>query len=585
MMKDKQVNEEGDLEYIKQATDKIIENINDRKKISFDRKKADTQVAILKAKVRANAQYGNKTAMLRDGAKILMYENATNLIDLINDIIVALDTFKSKDHYTTLFETELKRINSIDLSQYSENYTITKEKTDKISQAFNQNFNFLQNQIQVQDLITHELQNNMNKYRSDMFLIDEFSLQFIIGEIDNLPYIKDISSPLKEYLNVSVGKIVIVFVVLFLVFFINRVVLPFVIRMFEKMIDSNVKSIDMSSGKIFASNFINALRIFMYVLGAKVAFLLVVDDIKVVKNTIPFFNTAFMAIFGLMVYQIISNYIGLASARIISKYPKVRSEIIDFFLRMVKVLIFILLVLFLLVQFGFDIKAIIASLGIGGVAVALAAKDTLSNFFGSLNILADNSFSQGDWIVSGGVEGTVVDIRMRTTRIRTFDNALITVPNAQLVNTPILNWSKRKIGRRIKMYIGITYSSKMKDIVQLVHDLRAHLKENPKIAKPEQKYNFGTTSYLIKTEDLLGVKNTLLVYIDEYAASSINIMIYCFSRSPVWADWLETKEELIIKIAQLVEKNNCDFAFPTQSLFVENEINHRHTNNDIIEKK
>ena len=138
--------------------------------------------------------------------------------------------------------------------------------------------------------------------------------------------------------------------------------------------------------------------------------------------------------------------------------------------------------MFLLVQLGFDIKGVIASLGIGGIAIALAAKDTLTNFFGSLNIITDNSFSQGDWIEAGEVEGTVVDIRMRTTRIRTFENAMITVPNAQLANMSILNWSKRVIGRRIKMSLGITYDSKMSDIESLANDIKEMLQNHPLIA-------------------------------------------------------------------------------------------------------
>jgi MscS family membrane protein len=240
---------------------------------------------------------------------------------------------------------------------------------------------------------------------------------------------------------------------------------------------------------------------------------------------------------------------------------------VDFVLRILKVIIFIFILLFLLLQLNFDIKAIIASLGIGGIAIALAAKDTLSNFFGSLNIITDNSFSQGDWIEAGNVEGTVVDIRMRTTRIRTFANAMITVPNAQLANMSILNWSKRVIGRRIKMSIGITYGSKMSDIENLVLDIRNMLHEHPLIAS--SNLHIDKKPYLLKREDLVGIKNTTLVYIDEYAASSINILIYCFSKSPNWEDWLATKQDIIIKVSQLVNKNNCSFAFPTQTIHLE----------------
>jgi MscS family membrane protein len=307
----------------------------------------------------------------------------------------------------------------------------------------------------------------------------------------------------------------------------------------------------------------------MYIFALQLSLFLLIDDASKVNKLIPWFSTIYLALFSYMFYRILTNYINLSSDKIFNNYPNMRKEMVDFILRILKILILIFIALFLLVQLGFDIKAIIASLGIGGIAVALAAKDTLSNFFGSLNIITDNSFSQGDWIEAGNVEGTVVDIRMRTTRIRTFANAMITVPNAQLANMAILNWSKRVIGRRIKMAIGVTYSSKMSDIENLVTDIKEMLQEHPSIAT--SKLNIDKKPYLLKKEDLIGVKNTLLVFIDEYANSSINILVYCFSRSPDWEDWLEVKQDVIVKIAQLVEKNNCSFAFPTQTIHIERD--------------
>ncbi len=169
------------------------------------------------------------------------------------------------------------------------------------------------------------------------------------------------------------------------------------------------------------------------------------------------------------IYALLSNSISNFAQHLVEKYPNVRREMIIFILKILKIIFILLVILFLFTQLDIDIKAIAASLGGvgGGIAIALASKDTLANFFGSLNIMTDNSFSQGDWIVANDVEGTVVDIRMRTTRIRTFDNAMITVPNSELANTHIKNYSKRRIGRRIKMKLGITYESSMDDIVNL----------------------------------------------------------------------------------------------------------------------
>ncbi|CAI8205295.1 MAG: Low conductance mechanosensitive channel YnaI [Arcobacter lacus] len=279
-----------------------------------------------------------------------------------------------------------------------------------------------------------------------------------------------------------------------------------------------------------------------------------------------------MAVLTWIFYKITDNAIAIYAKNLLEKYPNVRKEMIVFILRIFKIILILVVVLFLFSQLGIDIKAIAASLGVGGIAIALASKDTLANFFASLNIMTDNSFSQGDWIKTDKFEGTVVDIRMRTTRVRTFDNALITVPNSEIANSHIMNWSKRIVGRRIKMSIGITYESKMEDIVNLKNDIHEMLVKHEQIANTEnvilnEKIKFD----VIKQEDLKGVKKTLLVYIDEYAGSSINILIYCFSKNPDWEEWLKTKEDVMIKISQLVEKNNCEFAYPTQTLHLKKD--------------
>jgi len=280
-----------------------------------------------------------------------------------------------------------------------------------------------------------------------------------------------------------------------------------------------------------------------------------------------------MGLITWVIYSLLSNFISNFAQDLIEKYPNVRREMIVFILRIIKIILIILVILFLFTQLGLDIKAIAASLGVGGIAIALASKDTLANFFGSLNIMTDNSLSQGDWIVTNDVEGTVVDIRMRTTRIRTFDNAMITVPNSELANTHIKNYSKRRIGRRIKFKLGITYESSINDIINLKNDIYEMLNSHPQIATNKSEPLSKTKKFeSIKKEDLYGVKRTLLVFIDEYDASSINILIYCFSRSPNWENWLTVKEDVLIKIHELVEKNNCDFAYPTQTLHMKNEL-------------
>ena len=319
----------------------------------------------------------------------------------------------------------------------------------------------------------------------------------------------------------------------------------------------------------------------LYLFSIQLSMFILIKDQNLINSVMPWINTIYMALLTWGIYTILDTVISIYAQNLLEKYQNVRKEMIVFILKIIKVILVLVVILFLFTQLGIDVKAIAASLGVGGIAIALAAKDTLANFFASLNIMTDNSFSQGDWIRTKDFEGTVVDIRMRTTRIRTFDNAMITVPNSQIANAHIMNWSKRKIGRRIKMSIGITYESKMEDIIKLKNDIHNMLLNHPKIAT-NKNINISKTKAFeaIKKEDLEGIKNTLLVFIDEYSSSSIDILVYCFSKSPVWEEWLIAKEEVMIEIAKLVEKNNCSFAYPAQTIF----FKHDELNNKKIEE-
>ena len=249
-----------------------------------------------------------------------------------------------------------------------------------------------------------------------------------------------------------------------------------------------------------------------------------------------------------------------------------RKEVINLILKIIYFIIFVIALLIVLSKLGFNVSAIIASLGIGGLAVALATKDILANFFASVMLLFDNSFSQGDWIVCGDIEGTVVEIGLRKTTVRTFDNALIFVPNSKLASDPIRNWSRRKMGRRIRMLIGLEYSATTEQIKKCVDEIKQMLIDHPGIAKGDDMGSKKAGRYdrgIVSIDDLAGYKSNLFVVVDEFADSSINILVYCFSKTIVWGEFLAIKEDVMLKIMNIVEANGLGFAFPSQSLYVE----------------
>jgi len=222
------------------------------------------------------------------------------------------------------------------------------------------------------------------------------------------------------------------------------------------------------------------------------------------------------------------------------------SSLGNFIIRLIKVLIWILALSSILSLWGINVTALIASLGLGGLAFALAAKDTAANLFGSIAILADKSIKIGDWVKIDGVEGIVEDIGMRTTKIRSFYKSLIVVPNQIVANSKIENFSRRD-KRRIKLTIGLVYATSNEQLETIVAEIKQMLKMHPKIAQDE----------------------IILVNFDAFNDSSKDIFIYTFTNSAIWEEYLAIKEDVQYKIEEIVKRNGSDFAYPTQSIFVE----------------
>lgn len=193
---------------------------------------------------------------------------------------------------------------------------------------------------------------------------------------------------------------------------------------------------------------------------------------------------------------------------------------------------------------GYSVGSLIAGLGLGGAALALASKDTLSNLFGAIVIFWDRPFEVGDWVDLEGVEGTVEEVGLRTTRIRTFANSLVTLPNMKLTTASINNWSKMQ-KRRIKMTIGVTYDSspgRMEAGVKAIQDIIGN--------SPDFHHDF----YLVR--------------FNAFGPSSLDIFVYCFTVTTVWAEFLEVQEQFLLEIMRRFEALELSFAFPTQTLHV-----------------
>lgn len=283
-------------------------------------------------------------------------------------------------------------------------------------------------------------------------------------------------------------------------------------------------------------------------------------------------NIAYIVLYAWLVTSAINGYGVMIVGHLAKKGGK--KEILNLVIKIVYIIVIIISILLILSSLGFNVSAFVASLGIGGLAIALATKDIIANFFASIMLIFDNTFSQGDWIVCGDVEGTVVETGLRKTTIRTFDNALVFVPNSKIMDSSVKNWNRRKVGRQIKMFLQIDYSTSKEQLRTCLKDLRDMLTNHPNISVPTEAFSsknllkYGRS--MVSVDDLAGYKNNLFVVLDEFADSSINIMIYCFSKSVVWGEFLATKEDVMLKIIDILEKNKVKFAFPTTSIYLEN---------------
>jgi len=223
-------------------------------------------------------------------------------------------------------------------------------------------------------------------------------------------------------------------------------------------------------------------------------------------------------------------------------------QLVPFIAKTLKIFLVLTAVLVVAQNMGYSVSGLIASLGIGGIAIAMAAKDTIANIFGSVMILVDRPFVVGDWIKTDEFEGVVEQVGFRSTRIRTFARTLVNVPNSTLANMVVDNIDSRS-ERRIKMRIGLTYNTTPAKMAAAIAGIENILVNHPGV---DQKYK--------------------LVKFDEFEGSSLSIFLYYFSASKVWEEYLQVRQEVNLEIMQLLESLELEFAFPTRTLHIEQQV-------------
>ena len=213
-----------------------------------------------------------------------------------------------------------------------------------------------------------------------------------------------------------------------------------------------------------------------------------------------------------------------------------------------RILLIILGFVMIAKEWNYDITGFIASLSIGSLAVALAAKDSLANVFGSLVIIIDKPFVIGDWISANGIEGTVEKITFRSTCLRTFPQELVYIPNSLLSNTAITNFSKRE-KRRLDFVLGLTYDTTYQQMEKFVGRLREYLMHHDGV------YDDGIT-----------------VNFQDFGGSSLDIRIICYTKASAYASFMDVRQQINIDIMKMLEEENLGCAFPSTSVYFETPL-------------
>ncbi len=227
---------------------------------------------------------------------------------------------------------------------------------------------------------------------------------------------------------------------------------------------------------------------------------------------------------------------------------KLDDQLVPLLRKALKVTIGVFCGVWVIQMLGYSVSSLIAGLGIGGLAVALALQDTLSNFFGSIFIFLDQPFAVGDLVKMGEIEGTVERIGFRSTRVRAFDATLISIPNKHVADSQVDNWTKRP-KRRVLQTVGVTYETTAEEMEAAVADIRALLEADEDV---DQEY--------------------MVVRFADFGDSSLNVLVLYFTKSTDYAVHMEVRERMNLQIMRALRARGLSIAFPTRTVYFEGDI-------------
>lgn len=296
--------------------------------------------------------------------------------------------------------------------------------------------------------------------------------------------------------------------------------------------------------------FVNALKkplhVFCITVGCSLG-VLFIDTPQGAEEFFKIIHTALVAISMWCLIWVMLNLITDFVTPMALKHAKksgmpVAEMLVPLLMSFLRVALMFIGILFVAQNMGYSITSFLAALGLGGAAIALAAKDTISNIFGSFVILFDHPFEIGDWVTINGVQGTVEDISIRSTKIRTFDDTVVAIPNQMLTTTQIDRRGKQKT--KMDCNFGLLYSTTTDQIQAIVLDIEKYIESHPDTFETKKHY----------------------VHFNGFGDCSLDISVVAYTKNTNYKQHVKLKQEFLLAIMDIVHGHGADFAFPTRTL-------------------
>ena len=509
----------------------------------------------LKSRIALNLKRGNEFAVKRDQIALGYLEQMKYLNEYIISLSNMVQAYASKDEVKDFALSQRKEHRTVNKEKFTEVYKSILHDINPVADATRENFKaYITISETFERLLEFTMQNPELLAQKTIFTLINYD--DIISTVNSHSWARWFNKHIS-FLYLNSGKLVsllIAFVLLYLSLFFSRWVLRLRLLNFKHYENRKL---------------LQPIRLLLFVTAL---------DYCVLTLMYPVQPSGFGASFIIFAYILSVSYLAMEFiAYIVIGYFETKESsqnekaLVSLSIDILKSILAVAGFVFFLNKMGVSLQTVLTSLGIFGIGIALAAKDSIANLFGSLNLLLDNTFSQGDYISIGSLEGEVVKVGLRSTQIRAFDNSLIIMPNAEAALKPIVNWSKRRLGREIKTNIAVAYTTdpqKLKDVIEEIRYIIAQhpdLVQNDDIKRHEEDTN---TEVFVSTKHLLGLKKDRFVYLDKFDTSHLSILVQTFTRTTEREAWYKVKENLLYTIWEILKKYEVDFALPAQNLFL-----------------